>query len=67
VRWAAPLAAAAGVATVLLTRRGPGSIAETPRPRAETMPRGVTVTAPPGRNVAVMETDNPNVVIIWFF
>jgi hypothetical protein len=31
------------------------------------MQRRVSVTPPPGRSVAVMETDNPNIVIIWFF
>jgi len=66
-RWVTPLAAAAGLAALLLARQGPESISETPRPPAETLPRRVMVTAPPGRSVAIMQTDDANVVIIWFF
>ena len=66
-RRAVPLAIAASLATVLLNRRTPSPDTENSRPRAKTVPHQVTVTAPPGRSVAVMETDNPNVVIIWFF
>ena len=67
VRWGAPIAVAAGLATLLLTQRGPGSIAEPPRLPAQTMQRRVTVTPPPGRSVAVMQTADANVVILWFF
>jgi len=28
---------------------------------------GLAVEGPPGRNVAVFQTDNPDIVVIWFF
>jgi len=59
-----PLAAAAGLAGLILTRRHPIELvppaSPTPSPR-------IAVTAPPGRSVAVLQTDNPDVVVIWFF
>ena len=59
-----PLAAAAGVAGLILTRRHPMELmlpaAPPPAPR-------IAVTAPPGRSVAVLQTDNPDVVLIWFY
>jgi anti-sigma factor RsiW len=67
MRRAVPLAIAASLATLLLNRRAPSPHTEIPRPRAGAAPGQVRVTAPLGRSVAVIETDNPNVVIIWFF
>lgn len=63
-RWA-PLAAAAGLgALVWIARREP----PLPAPAQDTRPTPtVTVEAPAGRNVAVLETGNPNIVVIWFF
>ena len=58
-----PLAAAAGLAAILLVRRPPALPSLAP-PVAQ--PR-LSVTAPPGRNVAVLQTDNPDVVVYWFF
>jgi len=67
-RWAAPLAAAAGVGALLLVVPRP------PRPaddgRTDTTVReagGVSVRAPAGRNVAVFQTDDPDIVVIWFY
>jgi hypothetical protein len=62
---AIPLAAAAGLAGLLLVRRGPQVV-----PGATRVPAAihdVSVTAPPGRSLAVLHTDNPNIVVIWFF
>jgi predicted anti-sigma-YlaC factor YlaD len=58
------LAAAAGLAAILVVpgRRGPRGIVPIAETRAP-----LTVTAPPGRNVAVLRTDNPDVVVFWFF
>ena len=60
-----PLAAAAGLAGLLLVRRGPQVI---PGPaRAPHVIHDVSVTAPPGRSLAVLHTPDPNIVVIWFF
>jgi len=68
-RWAVPLAAAAGVGALLLVVTRPPE----PRP-VEGRPAdvaqetgGVSVRAPAGRNVAVFQTDNPDIVVIWFY
>lgn len=67
-RWMYPLSAAAVLAGWMVMRY---------RDRTPVLPslpvappaagRGITVAPPQGRNVAVLQTDNPNVVIIWFF
>jgi predicted anti-sigma-YlaC factor YlaD len=65
VRHAVPLAAAASLAGILLLRRGPS-----PFPIPSVAPveiHDVTVTAPPGRSLAVLHTDDPGIVVIWFF
>ncbi len=59
-----PLAAAAGVAGLILARHNPIALVPTVAPHPS--PR-IAVTAPPGRSVAVLQTDNPDVVVIWFF
>jgi hypothetical protein len=64
LRRALPLAAAAGLAAVMLLRRQPTLDGVVPRPPATP---ALAVTAPPGRNVAVLQTDNPDVVVYWFF
>jgi hypothetical protein len=76
-RWlwgATPLAAAAVVALVLLGRRGvpglpgvPGAAAVAPSPRRAAPGSDIAVVAPPGQSVAVLRTDNPEIVVIWFF
>ncbi|HEY6158403.1 MAG TPA: hypothetical protein VIV88_13170 [Gemmatimonadales bacterium] len=68
-RWiwrSAPLAAAALLAAVLLGRHRPveRSWPSTQRPFA---PADIAVEAPLGGSAAVFRTDNPDVVIIWFF
>jgi hypothetical protein len=64
-----PALAAAGLAGVLLTRapvipmggRPPMSFP------ADALPQTPTVDPPLDRNVVVFESDNPNIVIIWFY
>ncbi|HEY7192239.1 MAG TPA: hypothetical protein VH439_00715 [Gemmatimonadales bacterium] len=66
-RWAwrvAPLAAAAVVAALLVGRRPP---VDRVSPSAYHRFRGVIVEPPRGRSVAIMQADNPNIVVIWFF
>jgi hypothetical protein len=67
-RWTLPLAAAAVLAGLMVIRFGSRAPVQ-PSPPAVPPAAGhrITVTAPQGRNVAVLQTDNPNVVIIWFF
>ena len=68
-RWmwrAAPLAAAAVLAIVWLGR--PARLEQpalSPTPPA--VGSGIAVEAPPGKSVAVFRTDNPEIVVIWFF
>ena len=68
-RWvwrAAPLAAAALFAAVLLGRRRAMEQAW-PSARRPLAPADIAVEAPLGGSVGVFRTDNPDVVIIWFF
>jgi anti-sigma factor RsiW len=65
LRRLVPLAAAAGLAGLLLVRRGPPAV---PIPlRAPAAIHDVSATAPPGHSLAVLHTDDPNIVVIWFF
>lgn len=66
VRRAVPLAAAAGLAALLIVRRSPPLPPDTVPPRAPI--HDVTVTAPPRRqSLAVLHTGDPNIVVVWFF
>jgi len=65
IRLGLPLAAAAGLLVFLVSRERPLQLEQ---PLAAAPPRPtVRVTAPPGRNVAVLRTDNPDIVVFWFF
>lgn len=68
-RWAVPLAAAAGIVALLLVTRAPEPPPTQERPTdvAIRQAGGVSVRAPAGRNVAVFQTDNPDIVVIWFY
>ena len=68
-RWAVPLAAAAGIVALLVVTRPPKPppIEEGPADVAMQESSGVSVRAPAGRNVAVFQTDNPDIVVIWFY
>ncbi len=62
-----PLAAAAAVAGVLVTSNGgqlPGEPIDVAALREASVP---TVEEATGRNVAVFETENPDIVVVWIF
>lgn len=66
VRWV-PLAAAAVVALVLLTREAPFP-AEPPAEEASAAPSLEVDVRPVGtRTAAVFRTDDPNILVVWFF
>jgi hypothetical protein len=70
-RWAAPLALAAGIAAVMLARR-PAPAEEPPGVTAERIARVLFAPAPvaralDGRGVAVLETNDPDVTVVWFY
>lgn len=62
-----PLAAAAVLAGILVMRQGSRPTISTSPVPATAPYRGITVTAPPGRNVAVLNSVSSDVVVIWFF
>ena len=68
-RWAVPLAAAAGIVALLVVNRPhkPPPMEERPADVAVQEAGGVSVRAPAGRNVAVFQTDDPDIVVIWFY
>jgi hypothetical protein len=69
-RWAVPLAAAAGIGALLLVVTRPPAPSPVERRPADAAWRGaggVSVRAAAGRNVAVFQTDNPDIVVIWFY
>ena len=71
-RWmwrAAPLAAAAVLAVALIARREQvqQSLPPASAPSIRSGRSGLAVEGPPGRSVAVFQTDNPDIVVIWFF
>src|SRR3989442_6378163 len=63
---AAPLAAAAVLAVALITRREQVQ-QSLPPPSAPPTRAGLAVQGPPGRSVAVFQTDNPDIVVTWVF
>ncbi len=74
-RWARaawiPLAAAAALAAVFVLRpNGPISTpvpTSSPTPEATATEPRVAVTTPANRDAAILETDNPNITIVWLF
>jgi anti-sigma factor RsiW len=68
-RLLSPLAAAAAAAAAALVgivwEHQPSLPGVPPQPGAR--PPSLAITAPAGRNVLVMTTDNPDVVVFWFF
>jgi anti-sigma factor RsiW len=69
-RWAVmvPLALAAGLAILVVARgRQTALKPSAPAPPAASAALGLDVQGPPGRTVAVFQTDNPNIVVIWSF
>jgi hypothetical protein len=70
VRWAAPLAMAAGFAAVVLGRPL-APVGERPGVTAERIARVVFAPAPvaraDGRSVAVLKTNDPGVTVVWVY
>lgn len=61
--------AAAGLAALALSqapliRQGPRPV---PQIAGAAFPQAPSVEPPPGRGVVVFETDNPDIVVIWFY
>lgn len=61
-----PLAAAAATTFLLLTRNG-GIPPVTPVSEPAVITTAQVLEAPEGRNVAVLETQNPAIAVVWFF
>jgi len=61
-----PLAAAAATAFLLLTRDG-GIPPVTPVSEPAVITTAQVLEAPEGKNVAVLETQNPAIAVVWFF
>lgn len=72
MRWA-PLAIAASLAALLLVVRteSPGPPTSVSSERSGVLPSQShafpTVQSAPGRNVAVIPTDNPDITVVWYF
>lgn len=68
VRLGLPLAAAAVLAGVLMLRRTPEPPLSPPVRDAGGVPARFAVSAPPGRNVMVLQQpDTSHVIVVWFF
>ncbi len=66
VAWrAAPILAAAAVAALLLVPREHQPPIPAPVAPAAPAP-GFSVTAPPGRDLVVLHTQNPKIVVVWY-
>jgi len=72
-RWTVmiPLALAAGLAVLVVARRGRPALEPGGPPSSVALAvwdnPGLDVQGPPGRTVAVFQTDNPDIVVIWSF
>ena len=67
-RLGLPLAAAAVLAGLLVLRHTPDFPVRPDTPDATAVPARFSVTAPPGRNVLVLQPpDTSNVIVVWFF
>jgi hypothetical protein len=63
-----PLALAAGIGALLLLGDGNGRPASpSTAPVTGVAVPALEVEAPAGSSVAVFRTDNPNIVVIWYF
>lgn len=68
VRFGVPLAAAAVLAGVLVLRRTPAPPLTPPVRDATAVRARFSVTAPPGRNILVLQQpDTSHVIVVWFF
>ena len=69
-RWGVvvPLALAASLAILAVARRNrPGLEPATSMPAVASAGAGLDVQGPPATTVAVFQTDNPDIVVIWSF
>lgn len=67
-RRGVPLAAAAILAGLLVLRRSPEAPFSPPARDAGAVPARFAVTAPPGKNVLVLQQpDTSRVIVVWFF
>lgn len=65
---AVPALAAASVVAMLLVRNGGPPLPPQPtRPASEAALLPPSVQAPAGQDVAIFQTDNPNIVVVWLF
>lgn len=60
-----PLAAAAALVALLLVSRSPTLPGPTYFPAVAS--RGLDLAVPEGTSAAIMETDNPNITVVWLF
>jgi hypothetical protein len=65
--WPAVALAAAATLAALLFGRPEPVVPRLPLTPPATVSSGLAVEAPPGRSVAVFRTDNPDIVVIWFY
>jgi anti-sigma factor RsiW len=61
----AGVAVAAGLAALLIWWHPPEGLAP-PTPRSAASRPGFSVTPPPGRDVIVLTTPNPRIVVVWY-
>lgn len=66
---AIPLAAAAGMAGIIVTHGGRnGALEHVWESNSSQVARGLDLVTPPGKDVAVFEVeDRPDIVVVWFF
>lgn len=62
-----PLAAAAALAGILFLARDDTPFPVASAPAAPPSEPRVSVTPPPDRSAAIMETENPNITIVWLY
>ncbi len=62
-----PLAAAAALAAVLVLRQDEAPFPAGPAPAAPAIEPRVSVTPPADRGAAILETENPNITIVWLY
>jgi hypothetical protein len=62
----APLAAAAVLVLFLLSRDGKLPRLETPQPNVVAVANTPVVNVEAGSDVAVMQTSNPNITVVWY-
>ena len=68
VRWAwIPLALAAGIAALILIPDEEAPPVRSTPAALDVAPDRLRVDVPAGRNAVLYETENPNVIVVWFY